>query len=103
MRVGIRFVPVEITLRVEITLYVSDSHACVSNLHSACENLILHVETNLLRVEITLERVVITLVSDKKYTRLCGNHTLRVKSHFACGNQSCAYEKPDATDGMNSP
>jgi hypothetical protein len=48
-----------------------------------------------IRVEITFERDVITLVS-VIFTRIrvkitfvvCGNHSLRVKSHSACGNRT---------------
>jgi hypothetical protein len=48
-----------------------------------------------IRVEITFERDFITLVS-VLFTRIrgkitfvvCGNHSLRVKSHSACGNRT---------------
>jgi hypothetical protein len=52
-----------------------------------------------MRVEITLDRVVITLVSVtftrmcvKKNSRVCGNHTLRVKSHSTYGNRTLRVE-----------
>jgi hypothetical protein len=48
-----------------------------------------------MRVKITLERVVITLVSVKtcqNYSRMCIKHTLRVKSHSACGNHTLRLE-----------
>jgi hypothetical protein len=56
-------VPVEITLRVEITL-------CVWKSHSACIN----------HTRICRECHIHTLTC-QNYTRVCGNHNLRVKPH----------------------
>jgi hypothetical protein len=90
--------------------------------HSACDNRTLHVEINLVRVEITLiracryhtarriytlrVRVTFERVDCRMYTReyhiythtcqtysrVCRKHTLRVKSHSACGNLTLRVE-----------
>jgi hypothetical protein len=64
LSVVITFVRVKIKMRVVITLCVHESHSCVSLSHS------------------------LVSYSHANYSRVSGNHTLRVKSHSACGNRS---------------
>jgi hypothetical protein len=71
VRVEITLVRVDFTLCVEITLYVYKSHSCVSLSHSEC-----HIHT----------------YTCQNYSRVTGNHTLRVKSHSACVNRTLRVE-----------
>jgi hypothetical protein len=86
-----------IFIRVKITL-VCRNHTMRVKSHSACESHTLRVEINLVRVVITFVAVEITLLVkitlcvwyrtqevSKLHSCVCGNYTLRAKSHSAGG------------------
>jgi hypothetical protein len=84
VRVETAVVSVVITFaRVKITLYV-EIKLCVWKSHTACIN-----HTRVWRYH-TRECQIHTHTC-QNYSRVYGNHTLRVKSYSACSNQSCAW------------
>jgi hypothetical protein len=78
VRVVHTFVPVEITLRIEITLCIWKSHSACINHTRTCRNQ-------------TRECHIHTLMC-QNYTRVRGNHNLRVKPHSVGGNCTLRVE-----------